>query len=254
MTAPIMAGAEPLSTEGGPHGALVLHGFTGNPNSMRPLAEALAAVGFAVEMPLLPGHGTAVEDMIETTWADWSAAAEQSLADLAARVEGKVVVVGLSMGGALTCFLASRHSELAGIVAINAIVSEPPGIRELLDAMLAGGDELMDAIGADIAKPDADEHAYPQTPLRPLKSLIDAMGPLGYELKNITSPVLVITSRQDHTVPPENSDVLADGVAGPVERLWLDRSYHVATLDYDKDEIEARIVAFAGTVTGGATR
>jgi carboxylesterase len=59
--ATIMPGAEPESIDGGPHGALVLHGFTGNPQSMRGLAHALGAAGFSVEMPLLPGHGTTVE-------------------------------------------------------------------------------------------------------------------------------------------------------------------------------------------------
>ena len=48
----------------------MLHGFTGNPQSMRPLAEALAAAGYTVDLPLLPGHGTAIEDMIPTRWAD----------------------------------------------------------------------------------------------------------------------------------------------------------------------------------------
>ncbi len=73
MTAPIIPGAEPWSAPGGSNGVLVLHGFTGNPQSMRPLAEALAAAGFTVELPLLPGHGTAVEDMVPTRWEDWSA-------------------------------------------------------------------------------------------------------------------------------------------------------------------------------------
>jgi carboxylesterase len=51
---------------------LVLHGFTGNPVSMRPLAEACAKEGFTVELPRLPGHGTSVEDLMTTGWADWS--------------------------------------------------------------------------------------------------------------------------------------------------------------------------------------
>ena len=72
----LMEGATPWSVEGGPVGALCLHGFTGNPTSMRPVAEAFAAAGFAVELPLLPGHGTTVEDMITTGWPDWTAAAE----------------------------------------------------------------------------------------------------------------------------------------------------------------------------------
>src|SRR5580692_2929043 len=97
----ILAGAEPFSSPGGPNGALVLHGFTGSPQSMRGLAEALAAAGFAVELPLLPGHGTSVEDMVTTGWADWSAAAEAAYEKLAANSD-RVVVAGLSMGGTLT--------------------------------------------------------------------------------------------------------------------------------------------------------
>src|SRR5690606_24161808 len=108
---------------GGPHGALVLHGFTGSPVSMRPVAEALADAGFAVEMPRLPGHGTSVEDMVHTTWDDWLAEAERGLAVLRERTpDGRQIVVGLSMGGALTVALGERHSDLAGLVVINAPV------------------------------------------------------------------------------------------------------------------------------------
>ena len=63
-------------------------------------------------------------------------------------------------------------------------------------------------------------------------------------------PVLLVTSRQDHVVPPFNSDHLAAAVSGPVERIYLERSVHVATLDYDKDELEQRALDFATKVTG----
>src|SRR6476620_883912 len=117
----VLPGAEPWSAEGGPVGVLVLHGFTGNPSSMRSLAEAFAEAGYTVELPLLPGHGRSVEEMAETGWDDWSAYADKTLVDLASRVE-HVVVVGLSMGGALTCLLAINHPELAGIVCVNPAV------------------------------------------------------------------------------------------------------------------------------------
>src|SRR4051812_47786805 len=93
----VIPGAEPWSAAGGDVGALVLHGFTGNPGSMRGVAEALAAAGFTVDLPLLPGHGTTVEDMMATGFADWIGAAEAAYRDLAARCR-TVVVVGLSMG------------------------------------------------------------------------------------------------------------------------------------------------------------
>ena len=44
---------------------------------------------------------------------------------------------------------------------------------------------------------------------------------------------------------PEDSDVLADEIGGPVERIWLEKSFHVATLDYDQAEVESATVAFA---------
>ena len=116
--------AEPFSAIGGPHGVLVLHGFTGNPSSMRGVAEALAAVGFAVELPLLPGHGTSVEDMLTTDFTDWSATVEAAYLDLAGRTD-RVVTVGLSMGGTLAAWVAARNPAVAGLVAVNGMF-EPP--------------------------------------------------------------------------------------------------------------------------------
>lgn len=66
----VMAGAEPFSAKGDRRGALVVHGFTGCPQSMRPLGEALAKAGFTVEVPRLPGHGTTPEDMVNYRFSD----------------------------------------------------------------------------------------------------------------------------------------------------------------------------------------
>lgn len=246
----LIPGAEPMSHVGGPAGALVLHGFTGNPGSMRGLADALAAAGFGVEMPLLPGHGTVIEDMIPTGFDDWLGEAEAAYQRIAARSE-KVVIVGLSMGGALTAWLGGDHPEAAGLVCINAIVSEPAGMRGFVEELLASGVEVMDAIGSDIAKEGVVESAYGGTPVAPLISMLDAAAGLDERLGRITSPVLVINSPEDHVVPPENSDILAAKVAGPVERLTAERSYHVATMDHDKELIEEAVVAFAKKVTAG---
>ena len=246
----ILDGCEPWSADGGPHGVLVLHGFTGNPQSMRGLAEAFAVAGFAVDLPLLPGHGTSVDDMIATDWSHWSAAAEAAYESLAARVD-QVVVVGLSMGGSLTVWLASRHPEVAGIVCVNPALSLPAEMVTALEEMLDGGMDRIPAIGGDVADPEGREKAYDATPLAPLLSLAAAADEFRDDLAKITCPVLIMTSTQDHVVEPVNSDLLAEGVSGPVERITLERSYHVATLDYDKDLVNERAVEFAQRVTAG---
>ena len=234
-----MQGCEPWSAEGGSNGVLVLHGFTGNPQSMRPLAQAFAAAGFTVDLPLLPGHGTAVEDMIPTRWDDWSGAAEAHFQALAARCD-RVLVAGLSMGGALTCWLAERHPHLPGIVLVNPMVQAPA--VELIEggqALLDAGVATIDGIGSDIKKEGPVEAAYPGTPLAAGLSLFEAVADIGAHLG------------EDHVVDPVNGDVLETAVRGPVERIVLEDSYHVATLDNDAPRIEARAVEFALAVLGG---
>jgi carboxylesterase len=248
----VRPGAEPLSHQGSDVGVLVLHGFTGSPQTMRPVADALVAAGFSVELPRLPGHGTDVEDMLTTTFDDWSATVEATYDALAARVRS-VVVVGLSMGGTLAAWLVARHaSDVAGAVFINAAVAPiDPAMLELVDQMIDAGETVAPGIGSDIADPDAKEDAYEGTPLAPLKSLAAACLDLQSSLGAITCPVLIMTSPNDHVVEPKASDLLAEAVGGPVERVTLERSFHVATLDYDKDIVIERTLGFVRRVTRG---
>jgi carboxylesterase len=249
--ADVMPGAEPFSAAGGRTGALVLHGFTGCPQSVRGLAEAFAAAGFTTELPRLPGHGTTPADMATTTWDDWAAAAEAAYTDLASRCDA-VVVAGLSMGGTLTTWLAAKHPEIAGIVVINAAVAavdDTADLRGPLRELLDSGTEFIPAIGNDIADPAQTELAYTETPVASLVSLLEAVEDLQAQLADVRCPALVMTSPNDHIVPPASSDHLAESVSGPVTRLTLERSFHVATLDYDRDLIEREAVAFARRVT-----
>jgi carboxylesterase len=218
-------------------GVLCLHGFTGSPHTMKPVSDAIAAAGFDVSVPCLPGHGTVVEDMLDTTWADWSATAEAAYADVRAAHE-RVVLVGLSMGGTLTAWLASRHDDVDAAAFINPMVLPvDPVMQDMVREMVATGEVFAPQVGtgrSDIADPDAVENAYAETPLRPVLTLFEAVDRLQPDLAKITCPVVIMTSPQDHVVDPAASDLLASKVSGPVERVTLPRSYHVATHDYDK--------------------
>lgn len=240
----LMVGAAPWSYQGGELGVLVLHGFTGTPQSMRGVAEALAAGGFTVELPRLRGHGTRVEDMLGLGFPDWVADAEEVAADLLARCR-RVGVVGLSMGGTLALWLAARHPEIAAVVAINPLV-EPAAdsFRAAMTDALAEGVAFAPAIGSDIARPGAVEVAYDATPIAPLLSLMDGAQELMGLLPALSVPVLLFSSRTDHVVDPASGDRLVELAGGPVERVWLEQSYHVATLDEDRELVEEGTVAF----------
>lgn len=245
MAAEPLAGAEPFASSNGPGGVLVLHGFTGAPRSVRALAEAFADAGLSVELPLLPGHGTSVADLEQTRYADWLDAADAAYCALAARTD-RTMIAGLSMGGTLALELARRHASCAGLVLVNPLAKAPsPTVIDLLRAALASGSTALPSIGADVAKPGVQSSGYDATPIAPLVSLFEAVAAAEPHLGGVTCPVLLFSSRVDHVVPTESGDCVATGVGGPLERVMLESSFHVATLDHDAAEIEARAVAFA---------
>lgn len=251
MPAPVIPGAEPMSHVGsGDVGVLVIHGFTGNPGSMRGLADVCVAAGHHVEMPRLAGHGTVIDEMIPTRWADWTADVEAAWGRLAARAS-KIVVMGLSMGGSLTLWAGTRHPDAKGLVCVNpATQPQADEVLGMLRGMVESGTATMDGIGSDIADPSSVETAYPGTPLAALLSFQeDGLVPLSKQYGSMKMPLLLFTSTQDHVVNPADSDALASAYGGAVERVILERSYHVATQDYDKDLIFAKAVEFVARVT-----
>lgn len=211
---------------------------------MRPVGEAVAAAGFDVELPRLPGHATHVDDMVGTAWADWYGAVEVAYGELAERVTD-VVVVGQSMGATLALTVALDR-PVAGVVAINPLVRDRGAdVHELIDEMIADGYTVIPGGPSDIADPDAHDPSYADSPLLALRSLlVDGARPLAGRVPQGGAPLRLFTSRNDHVVDPADSEFLAAGWGGPVEHTWLERGYHVATIDYDRDIISAGTVAF----------
>ena len=216
---------------------------------MRGLAEVFANAGFSVELPRLPGHGSTVEDLIPTRWSDWLRAALQAYDDLAARVD-KVVVAGLSMGGTLTTAIGLERPGTAGLILVNPAVE--PMAPEVLDLIRQMGEasEVMPAIGDDIAKPGVTEGGNDATPIQALLSMAEAGELLAPRLGELSMPVLLLNSPQDHVVAPSAAEFFVANVTTSVERVTLERSFHVATLDYDAPLIEASSLAFAKRVCG----
>jgi carboxylesterase len=98
-------------------GVAICHGFTGSPLSVLPWAEHLASQGYAVTVPLLPGHGTDWRQLARTRWSEWCGSFETAYLELAERTE-TCFVAGLSMGGAIALLAASRH-QVAGVSVVN---------------------------------------------------------------------------------------------------------------------------------------
>jgi carboxylesterase len=218
-------------------GVLLCHGFTGSPISMRPWADHLVEQGWSVRLPLLPGHGTHWRDANRTTWHDWYAEVERAYDELQARCD-KVFAAGLSMGATLVLRLAQQKGEdLSGVVVVNPTVTMPRR-----DAMLlpVAGRILSNfpAIGNDIRKPGVTEGAYERTPLKAALSLKQLQRAVRTDLAEVTQPLLLLHSADDHVVPPVNSAIVYAGIGSADKReVVLTDSYHVATLDHDAERI-----------------
>ena len=241
---PVLPGAESWSHDGAPTGVLLCHGFTGNPQSLRPWGGHLAAAGHAVELPRLPGHGTTWQDLNRVSWQEWYACVDEALTRL--RETCATVVVGaLSMGGCLALRLAEeRPADVAGLVLVNPWVRfDQRGARFLpvarrLTPSLAG-------VGSDIKKPGVVELAYGRVPLHALASVTQMFADVVPRLGSVTQPLLLLRSAVDHVVRPSSSRLVLESVSSTdVTEIVLPDSYHVATLDNDADRIETESLAF----------
>lgn len=251
LLAPLSVAARPEAT-GNPNqrvGVLLSHGFTGSPASMRPWGEFLAVNGYAVEVPRLPGHGTRWQDMNQTTWDDWYAEVSKAFDKLVAEND-KVIVGGLSMGGALVLRLAAdRPEDVTGILLVNAAVASEnkqlvavPVLRHLVRSM--------PGIGNDIKKPGGNEHGYDRTPLHALHSMVRAWKPLRADLPKVTAPIRLFRSTEDHVVDPSSAKIIRAAVSSQsVEERILPNSYHVATLDNDAPMIFEESLEFIHGLT-----
>ena len=254
LVAPMSSPARPDRTGGRRVGVLVQHGFTGNPASMRPWAEDLAGRGYAVEMPLLPGHGTTWQDCNGTTWDEYVDEAGRAVDRLVADNDA-VVLAGLSMGGALCLRLAAdRGEELAGLVVVNPAVDTLRKDVKLLP-VLKHVVPAIPGIADDIKRPGVTEHGYPLTPLRAAASMFAGYAELRRDLPRVTVPVLFFRSAVDHVVDISSSRALNAGLSSKdFEERVLEDSYHVATLDNDAGRIFAESAEFIDRVAADQTR
>lgn len=244
----VRPGAEPYSHDGtGAHGrtgVLLAHGFTGSPASMRPWAQFLADAGYTVRVPRLPGHGTTWQELNRTRWQDWYAAVDGAFRELHEQCD-QVFVGGLSMGGALATRLAQEHGpRVKGLMLVNpAYKVEDVRLKALpvLQAVLPS----LPGIGNDIKKPGEDEICYDRVPLKALFSQTRLWTNVVRDLPEVTQPVVLWHSVDDHVVPTSSSELFLSRVSSTdVTENVLHDSYHVATLDHDAPRIFEESVQF----------
>ncbi len=229
-------------------GVLVIHGITSTTSSMKYLATKFADEGYNVELPGLTGHGTKWQDMNKIKYTDWINDLEKALAKLQKRCS-KIFLCGLSLGGGLALYMAGKHPELNGVILINhaAKFTGPvfwfvPIIKRLVKSV--------PAVASDIKDPNSKEIAYSRTPTNGVAEMLKMLKEMRKMLPNITQPFLIFKSQEDHIVPKLSTTYTMENIGSQEKELiWLENSYHVAPLDYDKELIAKKSIEFINNHT-----
>ena len=149
------------------------------------------------------------------------------------------------MGGALSLRLAEQHGDqVAGLVLVNPVVTARHPLLKALPLLR----HLVPSLGAianDVADPASTEVAYDRNPLHAMYSQTQLWADVVAGLDQVTQPLLVFRSEQDHVLDPSSVAILKEQIrSADVEFRTLTRSYHVATIDYDAPEIFEASVEF----------
>jgi carboxylesterase len=237
-------GSEPYSNvTNSDVGVLVIHGFTGTTSSLSPLNEAFTKSGYNVECPRLTGHGSNWQELEKATFQNWIYDVEKALDTLKKRSQ-KIFVASLSMGGALTLHLAAKHPEIKGLILVNnALIMR--NIRILLIPLVKHFLRCAPGIGSDIKDGSKKEICNETVPTKAVHELLKLLSFVRKHLPEVNQPVLIFKSKKDHVVPVVSATYTLKKISSTRKELvWLENSYHVATLDYDKDLICEKALEF----------
>ncbi len=261
--------------QGGRSGVLLIHGLTGTPAEMRFVGKGLHRAGFTVHGMQLAGHCGDTADLLKTGWRDWY----RSVGEAADELRGKVdhmFVAGLSMGALLALKLAAdRPNDVDGLGlygttfvydgwAIPRIAklsfllplvtpfgigrgrsfqeTEPYGIKD---------QRIRDRIASSMLGGDSAAAGLPGNPWPSLSQFYRLAFRMRREISKVRAPSLIMHAAEDDIASPRNARKVARGVRGPVETVLLKDSYHMITVDQERDKVIERSASFFGRIAAG---
>jgi len=255
----IVPTAEPFFFPGktGQPGCLLIHGFTGAPKEMRWMGEYLSQQGFPSLGIRLTGHATRSADMIRSRYTDWMASVEDGY-HLLRGVTERVYLLGLSMGGILS-LLMSTKLDVAGVVAMSTPYRLPSDYPTWALRLASKIIPYQPKVKADAGESWFDKAAYaehisyPQNPIRSAAELQLLITEMHTVLPMVEVPVLLIHSKNDTYVLPENIErIYADLGTSDKTKLYITEAGHVVTRDAARNQVFEAASDFIGRIEAAA--
>jgi len=199
---------------------LLLHGFTGGPYEVKPLADHLTAHGWTCALPTLPGHDKPLRELHRIPFGDWIRAAEAAV-DALTRTYGAVDLVGFSMGGLIAAHLANRY-PIRRLALLNAAVHYVSPVRFVRNALrvLREGDRRK----LQLKK---------ETPVGAVIEFAKLVRMLKPEFGRLAVPTFIAQGEQDEVVHPRSAFYIARRVKGWKTLAVYPHSRHLICLEPD---------------------
>jgi carboxylesterase len=251
---------------GGSTGFLLIHGLGGTPAELRFVGRGLSHAGYTVHCPQLAGHCGTFEELRATGWQDWYATVKDAHAELLKTCK-KVIVGGLSMGAILALHLAAERPDDVLATALFAPTLKLDGwgvpwysklfnlVRTRRGADLITFSErdpygikdprVRALVTAAINSGDSSKVGQLTNPGRVMLEMRWLVNIVKGELGRIRQPTLIVHPRHDDRASLRNAAFLQRSLGGMVDTCVLDDSYHVITIDRQRDIVVQRTAAFA---------
>lgn len=223
-------------------GCLIIHGFSGSPHEVQPLADFLREhTDWNIQVPTLPGHGEQLH-LEDVTHEKWLEKAEQHLQKLTATCH-TTYVIGFSMGGMIAAYLAANYNidKLVLLAAARKYVS----FKQLSVDI---GEAIADALRGKLHENEFFVNFNQKRGDVPLKANVEFAKLVRYTrpyLKDVESPVLIAHGQQDGVVPPKTVYYLDKEIKSEEKEVVLfDQSKHLICLGDDKDVLNQIVYNF----------
>ena len=223
----------PFTLRGGTVGILLIHGMSSSPTEVRLIGEYLHQRGLTVSAPLLPGHGTTIDDLHRQRWQDWAHHVETAFADLKTRSE-TVFVAGISLGSLLTLYLAAHHPDLAGAIVYSPLIKMPGGIAVYFLPLAKRRRPELPKQAEFYTDPNAAAQvwSYPTMSASAVNEMAHLSATVRSLLPRVTAPLLIIHSTRDRLIVPGSAQYTYDHVCSEDKTLiTLNNSGHTITVD-----------------------
>lgn len=261
MTKLLMPTSKEFFFTGGKEGVLLIHGLTGTPNEMRFVGKGLNREGFTVYGMQLAGHCGDEADLLRTNRHDWYQSVQQAAERLAQQVE-HLFVAGLSMGALLALKLAAEcPQKIAGLGLFGTTLQYdgwaiPPiaklsfllplvtqlgfGRKRRFDESYPYGikdERIRERIVSSMLGGDSGAAGLPGNPWPSLAEFQQLSRKVRRLLGKVSAPCLIVHASEDDIASVRNAKRVERGVSGPVEMLLLEHSYHMVTVDREREKV-----------------